>query len=334
MHAVIAYAVWRKQISDAEPFSLAEAPDVAQNLEAHLNPGREPSLTVRGVIGASLATLLWLDREWLTEHLVEIFPTAAGTDLLRTAAWESYLSYGGPPYHLFGLLENQYRLAVEGLTAEPRERSKLGRDPGTVLAEHLVIFYYNDLIDLEEGGLLDRFVAAAAPSERAHLIEFMSRALNEAEEKGAPPGSISRVTTLWEWLVARTPADERDVVLAPFGWWYGASVLDSAWRARELTHLLRMKVPVGPEFALLKALTRSAAEDLDSALEIAYLYFQGERDYWRIAGMQDALRPILRLGTKGDSHQREITRDIVNLLAAKGHVALLDVLSVNDQPEV
>lgn len=333
MHAVIAYAVWRKQLADADRFSLAEEPDVARNLEAHLDPAREPSLTVRGVFGAGLATLLWLDREWLTEHLLEIFPTGVGTDRLRTAAWESYLSYGGHPYHLFGLLEDQYRLAVEGLTAEPPDRSKLGRDPGSVLAEHLTIFYYNGLVGLEEGGLLDRFVATASPPERAHLVEFMSRALYEADEKGAPSGAISRVTALWEWLVARTPADERDVVLAPFGWWYGASVLDNAWRTRELAHLLRTQVPVGPEFALLKALMRSASEDLDSTLEILYLYLQGERDHWRLIGMQDELRPILRMGANGTAHQREKTRDIINLLAVKGHVDLLDVVSGDEHAD-
>jgi hypothetical protein len=327
MHGVLAFALWRKNDSGQEDdFSLDAIPEVRRNLDDHLDPSREPSTTVRGVFGASLYQLFWLDRDWLTQTLPKLFPSTTDQELGR-AAWESYLSYGSQPYHLFPLLEKEYRRAIAELpsTVEPG-RSRMGRAPGLVLAEHLGIFYYNGRIDLDATGLLDQFFTHADTKLQAHLVDFLGRALQRAEDEAVPSEVIDRMLTLWDWIVGRVAPSERAVALADFGWWYGASILDVRWRDQQLATLLRMKVPVEPEFVTIKAFSQSATEDLGATLEIIYLYVQVEGNHWRLLNANDELRAILNLGVNGDDATREKTRELINLLAAKGLGDFLDLL--------
>jgi hypothetical protein len=325
MHAVLAFALWRKtQAGENDSFSLTQTPEVAANLEAHLDPTREPSETVRGVFGASLNQMLWLDRAWLEAHITALFPADESLAALRRAAWESYLSWGGQPFHLFPLLESQYRQAITELPASTEDRSRIGRAPGTVLAEHLGIFYYNNRIDLAAGGLVDLFFSHASDAERAHLVEFLGRSLQQADEDAVPAQVLTRMVDLWKWITDKVSTD-RDVVLAPFAWWYGAAVLDQQWRNEQLIALLRTKVPVSPDFVLVRAFTESSAADLSATLNAIYLYLQAERDRWRLLGARDDLRAILARGAAGDAEQRSKARDIVNLLAARGVMDVLDL---------
>jgi hypothetical protein len=328
MHGVLAFALWRKQGSSQEGgFSLDAIPEVRKDLEDHLDPSLEPSTTVRGVFGASLYQLFWLDRDWLAQMLPKLFPATTNKELGR-AAWESYLSYGSQPYHLYPLLKQEYERAIAELPSTIEEgRSRMGRDPGSVLAEHLGIFYYNGRVDLTAGGLLDQFFTHADAKLQAHLVDFLGRALQRAEDEVVPPEVINRMVTLWDWIVSKVAPSERAVALADFGWWYGATVLDVKWRNQQLATLLRMKVPVEPEFVLVKAFSQSATEDLGATLEIIYLYAQIDGSHWRLLNANDELRAILNLGVTGDESDRNKARELINLLAAKGRGDFLDLLN-------
>jgi hypothetical protein len=327
MHGVIAFALWRKTRANGDGFSLRDIPAVAENLDRHLDPTREASETVRGVFGASLNQLLWLDRDWVSQRISAIFPPDEEHGPLRRAAWESYLSYGGQPFHLFPLLEAEYNRAICELTPREDVSRRTRRGPGSVLAEHLGILYYNDRIDLSPGGLMEQFFERARPKERSHLVDFLGRSLYQADPNSVPTEVTDRMMALWEWIQPKVTTADRDTVLRDFGWWYGASVLDPDWRNQQLIALLRAKVPVEPEFVLVRGFTQSSSEDLDATLSVIYVYVQAERDHWRLLGAQDELRAILHQGTQGSQAQREKTRDVISLLAARGLAHFLDLLS-------
>jgi hypothetical protein len=328
MHAVIAFGVWLKQqpaVAGAEPADLS---DVLKNLERHLDPGAEPSVTVRGVFGARLNQLLWLDGPWLAGHITDLLPAAAQHQSLRRAVWETFLSYGGTPVPLFALLEDEYARAVSELPTGEEERGRMGRDPGQVIGEHLGVMYFLGRIADEPGGLLDEFFANGSVSERSHLVDYLGRTLDQADAETIDPEIVTRLVALWEWIVKRVAAeDERGTVLGPFGWWYGASILERQWRDKQMLGLLRDHVPVGPEFAVVKAFGEQDAEGIGRTLEIVYLFVQSERPGWRLLGVQDELRAVLRAGVASEvAADRFRVREIVNLLAARGMTGFIDVL--------
>jgi hypothetical protein len=301
-------------------------PGRLENLAAHLDPEREVSRTVRGVLGARLNQLLWLDGEWLEAHLAQLFPRDEEHEVLGRAVWESYLSYGGGLVALFPLLKDEYRLAIGGLPTQADQRSRTGRDPGLVLAEHLGVLCYQGSIGLEAGGLLDEFFATASPGERAHLVEFVGRSFSQAEDE-VPDEVLERVVALWEWISARLGGDEhRGEILAGFGWWYTADVFDRAWRDREILSLLRDGVPVGPEFAVARTLATPSPDGLDRMLEILHLFVQRERAAWRLLGVQDELRAALSQAVSASMGEREKARQIIDLLTAKGVGVFADLL--------
>jgi len=337
MHAVIEFTVWKKkQASGDGPFDMSSMPEVAENLERHLDTDREPSETVRAVFGSRLHQLLWVDGEWLATQVPRLFPPDATQNGRRLAVWESYLAYGGPAAHLFELLRDEYRRAVDDLPTPEDRNKRAGRNPGLVLAEHLGALYYAGTIDREEGGLLDRFLERASTDEAAHLVDYIGRSVHRLDASEVSNGGRERLTTLWEWLVGRSndrPSDGRKI-LAGFGWWYGSDAFDAGWRDEQLLMLLREQVSVDPEFVVFDRLGQRATEDLQSAVEIARLLLTQDKAGWRWIGLRDTLREILGLALgSGDQTLDKKAREIINTLGAKGMVEFRDLLDQTDSTE-
>jgi hypothetical protein len=99
MHAVCSYAVWVSRSNDEREGtksralrSLDEIPEVREILEYHLDPAIDPSPTIRAVYGQWLPTLHYLDPVWTEANLSKIFPAEPGLEILRHAAWKTYVS--------------------------------------------------------------------------------------------------------------------------------------------------------------------------------------------------------------------------------------------------
>ena len=82
-------------------------PDVASNLEAHLDPARDRrSETTRAAFGARLGLLDWVDPQWLTDRLPLLFPSDCQP--LRLATWETFLAWVRPSQRMLALLGAEY----------------------------------------------------------------------------------------------------------------------------------------------------------------------------------------------------------------------------------
>jgi hypothetical protein len=326
MHAVVQYATWRKQhVEDPAAYRLAEDRELAQNLEDHLDPEKDPSETIRAVYGSRLAQLYWIDPEWLAGQIERLFPE---DDRLRLAAWESFLVYGRPHVALFPLLKGQYGAAVDALPTLKERRDRAGKEPGFALAEHIATFYWWGEVGLEEEGVVARFAANAAADEVAHFLDFIGRSLDSVDEGKIDDDVQERLTALWEQMetwTADRPPEERRKVLGSFGWWYGSNALDPKWSDETLIRLLDADVQVDPEFQVGSGLESRASQDLQAALEVAQAFVRSKGEGWRLFSVHHELRQVLAEALRSDKLEAQ-ARQVVDDLVAKGQLGFQDLL--------
>src|SRR3972149_4587722 len=124
-------------------------PEVRAVLDGHLDLKREPSLAIRVIYGQHFPQLVFLDKQWSTKRLPEIFPPDKSLRDVRDATWEAYLVYCLPYENVVELLHDEYLAAVDRLGEVPSKWRYLGADPRERLAEHLMILYWHGKLDLE-----------------------------------------------------------------------------------------------------------------------------------------------------------------------------------------
>ncbi len=84
-HALVEYALWRWRCIDVAtpqepppPCTFEVMPEVREVLDEHLDPSRDPSLSIRSVHGMSLPRLAGLDWDWVRANLARMFPAGDG----------------------------------------------------------------------------------------------------------------------------------------------------------------------------------------------------------------------------------------------------------------
>jgi hypothetical protein len=323
MHAVIQYATWRKLAQ--EELDLGSLPDVARNLEAHLDPSRDRSETTRVAFGARLGLLDWVDPQWLTDRLPLLFPEDCQS--LRLATWETFLAWVRPSQRMLALLGAEYRRAIDELPTQEDRRSRAGKDPGLAIAEHLATYAWWGMLDLEPDRLLHRFATKASADELARFVDFIGRSLDRNE---VAPEVRYRLMRIWEQLGAwmrERPEAERLQILAPFGWWYGSGRLDPSWADEQLLHLLQIGVHVDPDFRVGEQLSSRATEDLRAALGIVRAYLSGQVTGWALYSMRDSFRLTLSLALEStDTALGQEARVILDEIGSRGMLEFRDLL--------
>jgi len=323
MHAIIQYATWRKLAE--EELDLESLPDVASNLEAHLDPARDRSAATRAAFGARLGLLDWVDPQWLTERLPLLFPSDCQP--LRLATWETFLAWVRPSQRMLELLGAEYRRAIDELPTPEDRRSRAGKDPGFAIAEHLATYAWWGTLDLETDELLHRFATKASADELTRFVDFIGRSLDNND---ITPEVRDRLMGIWEqigvWIVER-PDAERLKILAPFGWWYGSGRLDPSWADDRLLHLLQIGVQLDPDFRVGKRLAVRATEDLPTALAIVRAYLRGQVTDRALYSVRDSFRLTLSLALKNtDAALVEEAEVILNEIGARGMIEFRDLL--------
>lgn len=333
MHAVVQYATWRKRLEGNAPFDLTSLPLVSENLEAHLDPQREPSESTRGVFGSRLAELDWLDPEWLRNHLDAIFPQSPVE--LRLAAWETFLAWSRPSGRFLSLLTPEYSRAVEQLPTLEEHGNRIAKSPGRAMAEHLGTYAWWGLAGAEEDGLLHRFATKASSAELAHLVSFIGRSLDGADavDREVQDRLLRLWPTLEVWVSGRSQEEQHEI-LAPFGWWYGSGRLEASWLDDQLIGLLQRGVVVDAGSRVADQLITRASEDLSRALAIVRAYSAFAISDWRIFAMRDVFRMTLDLSLKsGDSELARLARQTLDDFGTRGMLEFRDLLTGHDANE-
>lgn len=323
MHAVIQYATWRKL--EQEELDLESLPEVASNLEAHLDPARDRSEATRAAFGARLGLLDWVDPQWLADRLPLLFPTDC--QRLRLVTWETFLAWVRPSQRMLELLGAEYGRAIDELPTPEARRSRAGKEPGLAIAEHLATYAWWGTLGLEPDGLLHRFAIRSSADELTRFVDFIGRSLDNND---VTPEVRDRLMRIWEqiaaWIEDRPEAD-RLQILAPFGWWYGSGRLDPTWADEQLLHLLEIGVDVDPDFRVGERLTTRATEDLPAALALVRAYVSGHVTGWALYSVRDSFRLTLSLALKStDTALVEEAKVILDEIGSRGMLEFRDLL--------
>jgi hypothetical protein len=331
MHVVVAYALWVRRHLEKLPDGeeglargFEEMPEVGKVLDEHLDVSQDPSLAIRSVYGRWLPWLILLDKDWTKSRLRKMLPEDEFLRAYWDAAWETYIVFCHPDNLVFDLLRDHYLLAIERL-GTPRG----DRDPDERLAEHLMAFYWGKKLDLRDP-LFERFWQKASDEVRANAMEFIGRSLKNTEGK-IEPAILSRLQELWEDRLASaqsTPRpDDYQSEIAAFGWWFVSEKFDDHWAVEQLLQALRLVGKADPDHWVIERLTELVGIMPLQVLNCLQLIIEGDSQRWTAFGSREEIRKIISGALKsGDSDAPIRARELVNALAARGHLEFIDLL--------
>jgi hypothetical protein len=326
LDAVIRYAAWvrrniiRKAAGSEEAFrGLVDVPEARDVLDDHLDLAKDPAPSMRAVYGRHLPWLVHLDRDWVLAHRAKLFPVDPTFVPHRDALWDTYVTSWRPIDETFEAVRDEYAAAVERIG---RPKPKHGPPPDESLAEHLMVFYWRGRIPLsgEGAALLGRFFEKADDPLRAAAIESMGRSLGNTEGD-VPPDVYDRFVALWtvRLTAARETAPNKE--LAAFGWWFGSKKLDPEWAMAQLLEVLKAGGKIDADFLVVEYLADQAPEMPVAVMDAFILLVEGAEEPWNILSWHEHLeRAIPAALASRDPAAAARGKDLVNLLAARGHL--------------
>ena len=332
LHAVIRYALWRHRSAqrtasqEPAPQGFDAMPEVRAVLERHLDTSREPSLAIRAVYGQWFPALVYLDAAWAERKKNAIFPVDDDDGAFFEAAWNTYLAFCRLYGKVLELLKDQYRTAVERIGAPPSE-TRWPIDPEERLAEHLMVFYCQGTLALDDE-LMIAFWNKASDALRAHAIAFLGRSLTERKSR-IPEQVLARLRTLWQ---ARTHAaqqhpEHHKKEMAAFGWWFASGRFDPDWAFTQLRTVLQLGREAEPDYMVIKTLDALARGYPVETVRCLKMMIEGDIQGLTIYSEQDSIRAILRAALDNPGAHADAVRSI-NQLASLGFIEFKDLLNL------
>lgn len=336
MHAVIYYALWIRRHNDKKDnaeelksVGFDAMPEVREVLNRHLNIEFDKSTTIRAVYGESLAWLILLDRNWVINNLVRVFPKEAEFKELRDAVWDTYLLYCRTNLGIMDILKDEYHHAVELMGREPYEAHGL-ENPARRLAEHLMLLYWYGKLNIrQDNDLLSKFYAKAPVPLLAHALEFIGRQLN-SDEDVIPADFIRRLQRLLEYriqLIAETDEVSAAEELITFGWWFTSKRFDDAWAISRLEEVLKLTGKAEPDRKVVERLASLANSMLFETVRCLRLIIDGDKEGWHIYHWREQARLLLSTAINGTNPEaKQAAIGIINRLGARGFLEFMDLI--------
>ncbi len=338
MHAVVRYALWIRRHIEKLPdgkervaCGFGEMQEVREVFQVHLNPERDPSLTIRSVYGRWFPWLFLLDPGWVKSYLPKIFPEEESLQDLRDVAWDAYIIFCEPYDNVFETLSEEYRRAVECIGTVRGERRQLA-DPDERLAEHLMTFYWRGKLSLNEPeGLLVRFYVKAPDLLRGHALDFVGQSLHNTE--GIVDSEVlDRLQTLWGERInaARNAAQPALYAeeLAAFGRWFVCEKFDDAWAINQLKEALELTGGIELDHSVVERLTALVGTMPLLAVECLGLIVEGDKKGWGIQFWRDHARTIICSALQStDVFAQKAATALVHRLGARGYLDFRDLIA-------
>jgi hypothetical protein len=298
--------------------------DEAAILETYLDPEVEPSAAVRSIYGWYYGMLLYCDEAWAVARALRIFPIE--DQRLWRAAWESFVMRNDGNGKLLRVLEPSYRRAIEGISSEKAEERL--NDPDEALIVHLVSYYVSGFIDLGGDSLLDQFYARASNERRSEAISLLGVSMETLSPLGEE--GESRLRALAERRLKAVEGGIDADELAGFAWWFSSGSFDTDWSLDFLQRALESGCHPHPDHVIAERLVELRGESLAERVEILRLMVEGAAREWFVLGSRERIRAILQEGLAGGAEVISRTRDLINVIVARGNLDFADLLGTGE----
>lgn len=336
MHAVMRYALWLRRdqevtVDRAITSGFDQMPEVRQVLEEHLDPLLDPSLAIRSVYGQWFPWLALLDEAWTSQQIPKIFPHDPMLKSLRQIAWDGYITFCSPYSNALKLLAKEYEFAIEQLDLASEVRSTR-RDPNEALVQHLMTFYWQGYLSLEDK-LLTRFYFKAPVAIQKYAIEYVGRSLWQT--KGAIDPQIQEwLIALWQFRLTavQNVAQSDTAELGAYGWWFAAAKFDADWAIVQLKIVLELGVEIEADHFVIERLAECAETHLACVVDCLRRMLEQDQSDWNMHGWNDEVRQILSLALQQEtSNLQQTARNMINTLGRRGYWEFRNLLALVDQ---
>jgi hypothetical protein len=295
-HALFLYLLWHhRQAGRPEAWSIPEHdPQATAILDDHLDPARDPSVSVRAAYGWWLPFLLDLDTNWVRQRAERI--VGDGTTGLERAAWEGFLFRGrgtAATHEIFSRAYAAYADQLAGRDTKPDISGRSG-DPVQFFIDHLILPWLwrpemRDALPLR--GLLASGHAWLA----AEVVEEAGRLIGRVEAKDLAPELAVAYRELWAFVseaTANLDGEALKKALAPFAWWFD-SELSGEWTLPELLRLLGLGIAPDPDFVVFRRLTTFAADHPEETLQVIERLAENGDERWTLRVHEPEIRAVL-----------------------------------------
>jgi hypothetical protein len=329
-HALFRYAYWcdeneNKGISKGDqkhhiPEEMLRVVDVL------LDPEKEPTETIRSVIGWYIHYLADLDLAWMQKNLSLIIPDDPIHRNLRNAVFEGYFSMNHPRGYMFKNLRAFYEAGFEW--ASTLDNTSTRHQARQHYFEHLMTFYWWGLESIEgKDSFIERLFGQAKVSVRAHALEYVGRSLETLLP--IPPGgpeALERLRDLFDWRIERikssnlNPAEIQEELQA-FGWWFTYGQMDQRWLIGRLNITLSMTEGVIDwTHGVLERLVSFVSEfPIEVALAVDAIV-RGDKTPWNIDSWKDELSSLFEaLKSSNNKEAWAKCRQTINYLGERGY---------------
>jgi len=204
---------------------------------------------------------------------------------------------------------------------------------------HLMIYYWQGDLDLQDGSLIGEAFASAAPGKRMQVICYVGAALDRGE---VPPEDVcQRFRTLWEWywstygvqdVAARKDDRHRQSLI---GDWIASGHLGIEWSLTTLLEYLSHDSEAEHGDDVLARLDEWCSLHAVQVLDATRLLVIGDREGWRMHLWKEHVQNICDM-TKSVTLP-EVRQGRANLLEAlirRGHVQFADKPPKTTTPDV
>jgi len=268
-----------------------------------------------------------VDRDWVRENLVRLFPVDPPMRHLRRAAWSTYLMYAGLYDSVFDVLRVLYLDQVRSLTAVETAKS----EPDEVakrLAEHIIVLYARGKASLAKDDLVDVFFRSAPAALTASAMDFMGRSLNTDKDLDEKLPELLR--RLWEWRETQTGglAVMPEGELIAFAWWFASGCFPLGWALDRLEPAIERAGVGDATLHVVQELLRVFPEAPVRSLTCFRLLAERREDFWVFQPRPD--QPAWRILEQGLTHEvdavRESAEEITHLLGSMGYLGYRELL--------
>jgi len=335
MHCLVAFGLYEKRIakeSNKDYVSTKMSPFVKRGLTRKLNKSSDPCIGVHSVFGQYLPQLNYLDDEWVSESIDQIFPSAKGKYKYWYAAWNSYLGYSDVFADTFPKLISQYDRYLDSLLDSVSNDNNYPMD--NKISSHLLKAYLLNLIDIDsEDNLLIKYYQNSDDKSRSHGVFWLSQVL-ESQKPSREDIIWEKTWKLWKWrLEAISPEkgiDEYQEELSSYARLLKSIPIDFSEVypvLNEILNYIRRDFEVG---LVIEYLVENCNNHPELTNSMLLEMIKSRKELYIRDKIIEKITKILSAAFEGNNQSKKIAIETINILGETGGVyelrSLLDGL--------